>query len=72
MSSSGSPSPGPLHSASSVGSGITRQGSQGSLFERFASEAKELVKETTRQSSQDGLLAQMDKVKINMLNICCI
>lgn len=39
-----------------------RQGSQGSLFEQFASQAKELVKETTRQSSQDGLLAHVDKV----------
>ncbi|KAL1509726.1 hypothetical protein ABEB36_004421 [Hypothenemus hampei] len=58
-------SPGPLHSASSTGSGITRQGSQGSLFERFASEAKELVRETTRQSSQDGILAQMDKLTIH-------
>ncbi|XP_030755937.1 MAP kinase-activating death domain protein isoform X4 [Sitophilus oryzae] len=55
-------SPGPLHSASSGSSGITRQSSQGSLFERFASEAKELVRETTRQSSQDGILAQMDKL----------
>ncbi|XP_076254391.1 rab3 GDP-GTP exchange factor isoform X5 [Rhynchophorus ferrugineus] len=56
-------SPGPLHSASSSSSGVTRQSSQGSLFERFASEAKELVRETTRQSSQDGILAQMDKFK---------
>ncbi|KAK9877674.1 hypothetical protein WA026_019345 [Henosepilachna vigintioctopunctata] len=42
---------------------VQRQGSQGSIFEQFASQAKELVKETTRQSSQDGLLAQMDKLK---------
>ncbi|CAG9766594.1 unnamed protein product [Ceutorhynchus assimilis] len=64
VGSSGTQSPGALHSASSVGSGgITRQSSQNSLFERFASEAKELVRETTRQSSQDGLLAQMDKLK---------
>lgn len=42
--------------------GVTRQGSQGSLFEQFASQAKELVRETTRQSSQDGLLAHVDKV----------
>ncbi|KAH1027277.1 hypothetical protein HUJ05_000819 [Dendroctonus ponderosae] len=63
VGSSGSPSPGPLHSASSTNSGITRQSSQGSLFERFATEAKELVRETTRQSSQDGILAQMDKLK---------
>lgn len=41
---------------------VTRQGSQTSLFEQFACSAKELVRETTRQSSQDGLLAQMDKV----------
>lgn len=44
------------------GSSVTRQGSQTSLFEQFASTAKELVRETTRQSSQDGLLAHMDKV----------
>lgn len=41
-----------------------RQGSQSSLFEHFASQAKELVRETTRQSSQDGLLAHVDKVII--------
>ncbi|CRK91266.1 CLUMA_CG004945, isoform B [Clunio marinus] len=40
-----------------------RQSSQSSLFEHFASHAKELVKETTRQSSQDGLLAHVDKIK---------
>ncbi|XP_074032253.1 LOW QUALITY PROTEIN: rab3 GDP-GTP exchange factor [Leptinotarsa decemlineata] len=56
-SSSGSPGPTP-----SPSSGITRQGSQGSLFEHLTSQAKELVKETTRQSSQDGILAQMDKL----------
>ncbi|XP_037051965.1 MAP kinase-activating death domain protein isoform X4 [Bradysia coprophila] len=57
-------------SASSTGShpalgsaGSQRQGSQSSLFEHFASQAKELVKETTRQSSQDGLLAHVDKLK---------
>ncbi|XP_060532384.1 MAP kinase-activating death domain protein isoform X2 [Cylas formicarius] len=60
LGSSGTSSPGQLHSA---GSGVPRQGSQGSLFEQFASQAKELVRETTRQSSQDGLLAQMDKLK---------
>jgi hypothetical protein len=32
------------------------------LLEQFASQAKELVRETTRQSSQDGLLAHVDKV----------
>lgn len=42
-----------------------RQGSQGSLFEQFTTQAKELVKETKRQSSQDGLLAQVDKVTIS-------
>lgn len=60
--SSGSPSPAP--SSAGSGSGVQRQGSQGSIFEQFASQAKELVRETTRQSSQDGLLAQMDKVLI--------
>ncbi|XP_046395565.1 MAP kinase-activating death domain protein isoform X5 [Ischnura elegans] len=54
-------------STSSSGSGgpqgPVRQGSQASLLEQFASQAKELVRETTRQSSQDGLLAQMDKLK---------
>ncbi|CAK9795534.1 MAP kinase-activating death domain protein [Anthophora plagiata] len=46
-----------------TGNGILRQGSQSSLFEQFANQAKDLVRETTRQSSQDGLLAQMDKLK---------
>lgn len=60
----------PLHTGSgpsSAGSAssVKRQGSQGSIFEQFASQAKELVRETTRQSSQDGLLAQMDKVRLN-------
>lgn len=54
----GSPHP-TLGSSNSV-----RQSSQGSLFEHFASQAKELVKETKRQSSQDGLLAQVDKVYV--------
>lgn len=45
-----------------TGNGVLRQGSQGSLFEQIASQAKDLVRETTRQSSQDGLLAHMDKV----------
>ncbi|XP_058788750.1 MAP kinase-activating death domain protein isoform X1 [Phymastichus coffea] len=43
--------------------GVLRQGSQGSLLEQLASQAKDLVRETTRQSSQDGLLAHMDKLK---------
>lgn len=63
FSSSGNSSPVPPLSA---GSGFTRQSSQGSLFEQFTSQAKELVRETTRQSSQDGLLAQMDKVKLRL------
>lgn len=53
------------NSGGSAGSSVTRQGSQGSLFEQFASQAKDLVRETTRQSSQDGLLAHMDKVSRN-------
>lgn len=61
--------------------GTQRQNSQGSLFEAFASTAKELVKETTRQGSQEGLFAHMDKVSIfyfvlfsntNMLFDCLI
>lgn len=39
-----------------------RQSSQTSLFEQLASQAKGLVRESTRQSSQERLLAQMDKV----------
>ncbi|XP_050449435.1 MAP kinase-activating death domain protein isoform X1 [Cataglyphis hispanica] len=46
----------------STGNGVLRQGSQGSLFEQIASQAKDLVRETTRQSSQDGLLAHVDKL----------
>ncbi|VEN43317.1 unnamed protein product [Callosobruchus maculatus] len=64
FSSSGSPVPSSSGPPSSGGSGtFTRQGSQGSIFEQFTSQAKELVRETTRQSSQDGILAQMDKLK---------
>lgn len=51
-----------MRPASAGSQGVQRQGSQGSLFEQFASQAKELVREKTRQSSQDGILAQMDKV----------
>lgn len=47
---------------------MTRQSSQSSLFEQFTSQAKELVRETTRQSSQDGILAQMDKVLLQLIN----
>lgn len=63
FSSSGTASPVQL-SASPGAQGVQRQSSQSSLFEQFASQAKELVRETTRQSSQDGLLAQMDKLKM--------
>ncbi|XP_050672474.1 MAP kinase-activating death domain protein isoform X2 [Leptidea sinapis] len=45
----------------SSGGGVSRQASQSSLLEQFAAQAKELVRETTRQSSQEGLLAHMDK-----------
>ncbi|XP_031340209.1 MAP kinase-activating death domain protein isoform X5 [Photinus pyralis] len=61
--SSGTASPAPSLGASGD-ERVQRQGSQGSIFEQFASQAKELVRETTRQSSQDGLLAQMDKLKL--------
>lgn len=56
-------------SSSSTGSHASsqRQNSQSSLFDHFASQAKELVRETTRQSSQEGLLAHVDKV-----NLCSI
>lgn len=60
FTSTGSSSSGAPSSAGSVK--VQRQGSQGSIFEQFANQAKELVRETTRQSSQDGLLAHMDKV----------
>ncbi|XP_077266527.1 rab3 GDP-GTP exchange factor isoform X8 [Temnothorax americanus] len=50
-------------STTATGNGVLRQGSQGSLFEQIASQAKDLMRETTRQSSQDGLLAHMDKLK---------
>ncbi|XP_059619149.1 MAP kinase-activating death domain protein isoform X5 [Phlebotomus argentipes] len=59
---SGSQSP-PIHAPPLGSAGSQRQSSQGSLFEQFASQAKELVRETTRQSSQDGLLAHVDKLK---------
>ncbi|XP_018048573.1 PREDICTED: MAP kinase-activating death domain protein isoform X1 [Atta colombica] len=48
--------------STATGNGVLRQGSQGSLFEQIASQAKDLMRET-RQSSQDGLLAHMDKLK---------
>jgi hypothetical protein len=69
-SSCGSSAGGPSGSVMSV----TRQGSQTSLFEQFACTAKELVRETTRQSSQDGLLAQMDKVSYTVceLQVCLV
>lgn len=46
----------------SSNTGSSKQGSPSSIFEQFTHQAKELVRETKRQSSQDGLLAQMDKV----------
>lgn len=49
-------------SSGSSSSSPGRQSSQGSLFENIASHAKDLVRETTRQSSQEGILAHMDKV----------
>ncbi|XP_075211719.1 rab3 GDP-GTP exchange factor [Lycorma delicatula] len=52
-------------SSSSPPHGVTRQSSQSSLLEQFASQAKELVRETTRQSSQEGLLAHVDKLTIH-------
>lgn len=69
-SSCGSTAGGPGGSVMSM----TRQGSQTSLFEQFACTAKELVRETTRQSSQDGILAQMDKVSptISGLLVCLV
>ncbi|XP_021700967.1 MAP kinase-activating death domain protein isoform X4 [Aedes aegypti] len=51
------------HPPSLGSAGSQRQSSQGSLFEVLTSQAKELVRETTRQSSQDGLLAHVDKFK---------
>ncbi|KAL5276579.1 MADD family protein [Megaselia abdita] len=55
-------------SSSSTGSHASsqRQGSQSSLFDHFATHAKELVRETTRQSSQEGLLAHVDKLTLHM------
>ncbi|XP_024084924.1 MAP kinase-activating death domain protein isoform X2 [Cimex lectularius] len=38
---------------------------QGSILETFTSHAKELVRETKRQSSQEGLLAHVDKLTIH-------
>uniref|UniRef100_A0A182XXW1 MAP kinase-activating death domain protein n=1 Tax=Anopheles stephensi TaxID=30069 RepID=A0A182XXW1_ANOST len=62
-SSSGSTGSG-SHPPSLGSAGSQRQSSQGSLFEVLTTQAKELVRETTRQSSQDGLLAQMDKLTL--------
>lgn len=54
-----------LARTASVSSGsppsVTRQGSQSSIMDHLASQAKELVRET-RQSGQDGILAHVDKV----------
>ncbi|XP_055617610.1 MAP kinase-activating death domain protein isoform X2 [Toxorhynchites rutilus septentrionalis] len=51
------------HPPSLGSAGSQRQSSQGSLFEVLTSQAKDLVRETARQSSQDGLLAHVDKLK---------
>ena len=52
-----------IGSASGSGSGPTRQGSQNSLFDQFAHQAKGMLKE--RQSSQEGsFLQQVDKVSL--------
>lgn len=58
-SSFGSNQGGSGSSATSSSSGVTRQGSQGSLLEQFTHQAKGLV---NRQGSQEGILAHMDKV----------
>lgn len=58
-----------LSRTASVSSGsppaVARQGSQSSLMDHLASHAKDLVRET-RQGSQEGILAHMDKVRSNM------
>uniref|UniRef100_A0A0P6EFU8 MAP kinase-activating death domain protein n=1 Tax=Daphnia magna TaxID=35525 RepID=A0A0P6EFU8_9CRUS len=51
-------------SGSNNSGNANRQSSQTSLFEQLASQAKDLVRESTRQSSQEKLLAQMDKFRI--------
>lgn len=48
-------------SSGSPPAGVTRQGSQSSIIDHIASQAKELVRET-RQGSQEGILAHVDKV----------
>lgn len=50
---------------SGQGQGVVRQGSQGSIFEQFTTQAKDLV---NRQGSQDGLMAHMDKVRAKYFN----
>ncbi|XP_041972734.1 MAP kinase-activating death domain protein isoform X4 [Aricia agestis] len=55
------PTPQSPHAQRTRSTGVSRQASQTSLLEQFAAQAKELVRETTRQSSQEGLLAHMDK-----------
>ncbi|KAM7348258.1 rab3 GDP-GTP exchange factor isoform 4-T4 [Cochliomyia hominivorax] len=52
-------------SSGSSSSSPGRQSSQSSLFENIASHAKDLVRETTRQSSQEGILAHMDKQSLD-------
>ncbi|XP_049865121.1 MAP kinase-activating death domain protein isoform X7 [Pectinophora gossypiella] len=57
--------PAHLQHIKSTNTGVSRQASQSSLLEQFAAQAKELVRETTRQSSQEGLLAHMDKLTLH-------
>lgn len=45
---------------------VQRQGSQSSILEHITSQANKVLRET-RQSSQDGLFAQMDKVSLMSL-----
>lgn len=55
----------------SLGGLLARAGSlsssppQGSILDSFTSHAKELVRETKRQSSQEGLLAHVDKLTLH-------
>ncbi len=48
---------------------VNRQSSQTSIFEHLASQAKELVRESTRQGSQERLLEKMDKVILIIVQI---
>ncbi|XP_034242501.1 MAP kinase-activating death domain protein isoform X3 [Thrips palmi] len=63
-SSFGSPSQhsGPGSPGSPGQAGVQRQGSQSSILDHITSQANKVLRES-RQSSQDGILAQMDKLK---------